>query len=322
MKIFSLTIIVLLFSVQLFAQRDESTNGPGDEITFDIIDFESPRSYLSIDTSSGNLWEICKPNKTFFDSAFSADSAIITSFSDYYPDNNHSWFDLYIGRFNIPWYPESMYFEMKHKYDTEKNHDGGYITVSYDLGKTWMNIINDSVYYAVSPSTAPSDNLYSEEDTLFNGEFGFSGYSKDWITTAFSWFVQVCMIEKAEVGDTMIIRFNFISDSSSSNHEGWMIDDIRLYIVEPWGINDINNSKLIQVYPNPGSTDLHVELDRAYQSIDVEVLDMAGKTVERYHFSGINCFTLDCSSLKNGLYILKTSLNTKTIEYKKIIVRR
>ena len=95
----TLAIIILLFTLQLYAQGDKSVFGSGDETTIDIIDFESPRNCLSIDTSSSNIWEICKPNKTFFDSAFSADSAIVTSLTDYYPDNNHSRFDLYISDF-------------------------------------------------------------------------------------------------------------------------------------------------------------------------------------------------------------------------------
>ena len=316
MKIFSLTIIALLFFLRLYAQEEE--------ISFDTLDFESPLYYLSIDTSLSNIWEVCMPNKTFFDSAFSPDSAIVTNCTDYYPDNNHSWFDLCIGNFNHQWYPYDVCFEIKHKFDTEIGLDGGYITVSYDRGDTWMNIINDSVYFGERyPWTTNEPNLYTEEDTLFNGEFGFSGNSKDWVSTKFYWYVIPCVNNKAIVGDTMILRFNFISDPHSSEDEGWMIDDIRFFAIDfSDGINEHYNSSLKEVFPNPVSSDIHFKLDRIYQSIDAEILDMAGKTIKRYHFSGIDYFKLDCSSMKNGLYILKTTLNSKITEYKKIIVKR
>lgn len=316
MKKVALAIITLMFSLQLYAQEDE--------ISFDTLDFESPSYYQSIDTSSSNIWEVCKPNKTFFDSAFSPDSAIVTSCTGYYPDNNHSRFDLYIGDFNQIGYPHDMCFEIKHKFDTELGLDGGYITVSYDMGDTWMNIINDSVYFGERyPWTTNEPNLYTEEDTLFNGEFGFSGNSKDWVSTKFYWYVIPLVNTKAIVGDTMILRFNFISDPHSSENEGWMIDDIRFFAIDfSDGIPKHYNSSLKELFPNPISSDMHVKLDRTYQSVDIEVLNMAGKVVERYHFSCIDYFTLDCSSMKNGLYILKTTLNTKTTEYNKIVVKR
>lgn len=314
MKKHSLLIFLLIFSFQLKGQRDE--------INWDTIDFESPVYYLSIDSSSGNVWQVCMPNKTFFDSAFSPDSAIVTNCSDYYPDTNYSYFELYISNANHGWYPYSTFFEIKHKYDTDPGLDGGYITVSYDLGKTWMNIIHDTVYFGDIYPAFGDPHLYTEEDTLFNGEFGFSGNSKDWVTTEFSWYVWPVVNSKS-VGDTMIVRFNFISDSISSDHEGWMIDDIRLFAVDLGdAINELNISEPIEIYPNPVFSEITIELDRVYSTIDAELININGKTIERFHISDSDYFTIDCSALKNGLYILKTTLNSKITKYKKIIVQR
>ena len=121
----------------------------------------------------------------------------------------------------------------------------------------------------------------------------------------------------------MIFRFNFISDPHSSEDEGWMIDDIRFFTLDlSGGIYENNYSSLKEVFPNPVSSDMYVKLDKTYKSIDAEILDMAGKTIERFHFSGIDYFKLDCSSIINGLYILKTTLNSKIAEYNKFIVKR
>lgn len=315
MKNFTLPILALVFSMQLHAQERV--------FNYDTIDFESPTYYLSIDTSSANVWQVCKPNKTFFDSAYSADSAIVTNCIGFYPDTNHSYFDLYITYENHPGYPADMFYEFKHKYHTENGLDGGYISVSFDMGDSWINIIDEPEdnFWDELPGF-DSYNLYTSEDTLFNGEYGFSGNSKDWITTEFSWLVIPVTAEKSAIGDTMIMRFNFISDSSSSDHEGWMIDDIRLFSIEVWGIDDLNASMPVEVYPNPANSELYIELDREYQRIDVEVFDMAGKRIGRYHFAGTDRFSLDCSAMKDGMYLLRTTLDSDYYKYKKLIIRR
>ena len=70
---------------------------PGDTIgPFVIIDFESIYDHIGIDTSEYNIWQIVKPQKQFFDSAYSRPLAIITDTLLFYPDTNHSYFDLYI----------------------------------------------------------------------------------------------------------------------------------------------------------------------------------------------------------------------------------
>ena len=120
-------LLFLLFVTQFFAFSQVTT-----VFNWDTIKFETPYQYIEIDPSSENIWEIGEPDKVFFNSAYTGLNAILTNVNDYYPINNYSFFDLYIGEYNSHWYPYAMFFEIQHKFDTDSLRDGGYITVSYN----------------------------------------------------------------------------------------------------------------------------------------------------------------------------------------------
>ena len=242
MKKFTLLLCLIALCSYSYSQGSISN-------VWDTINFSSTREYLKIDTSKQNIWQIASPQKTFFNSAFSETKAIITDSIKSYPINNKSYFDIYIGSFNFQnYYPYSINIGFKHKFDTDTLKDGGYITISYDKGKTWMNIINDSVYYYGATPKNRNMNLYSNLDTLFNGEKGFSGKSKNWISTFFGWQAMVVKKSAKTDIDTTIIRFNFISDNINNNKEGWLIDDITLYSCDISGVKDSKIDDLIKIY--------------------------------------------------------------------------
>lgn len=297
-------------------------NAQGTEFNWDTVDFENGMDYLFIDTSETNTWHVCKPEKSFFDSAYSPTRAVLTDSAGYYPVSNHSFFDLYIGTFNIPWYPHDIYIEITHKYDTDTLRDGGFITVSCDGGKTWMNIINDEMCIGIGPMHT-GKNLYSQYDTLFTGEPGFSGRSDGWIKTEFAWYVAITKRTMNEPVDTMIVRFNFISDSIPSDKEGWMIDDIRLFSVDIGGeINNSYPSGHFRVFPNPAVSEVNLEFDKIYHSIDIEIFDLSSKIIGKSFFRGPDNCKLDCTGLNSGIYVLRIILDSEEICYHKLLIRK
>ena len=315
MKRFTILISILLFGILTSAQETE--------YNWDTITFDVPYEYLVIDTSASNIWKIGIPNKNFFDSAFSYPNAIITDIFDNYIENNYSFFDLYIGDFNIDWYPEDIFIEVKHKFDTDTLHDGGYITVSYDDGQTWTNIINDSVYmYDNIPNQNNwyVQNLYTENDTLFNGEYGFSGFSEGWITTRFSWFV-LPVKGNFFSEDTIILRFNFISDNITDNKEGWMIDDIRLYSVDLGGsVSNLNNIDFL-IYPNPTNKNLTVELNKSFNKLEVLISDLKGHEISKENYYNCQSINLDVNKYESGIYFIKIRTDNNYIGFRKLIIK-
>lgn len=294
------------------------------EFIWDTITFEEPYEYLQIDTSSQNIWQIGKPGKIFFDSAYSINNAIVTDTLNYYPVNTNSYFDLKIGEFNYNgYYPYDIFIEIKHKFDTDSLKDGGFITVSYDEGQTWTNIINDSSgFWDITPSNNGLSglNLYTESDTLFNGEFGFSGISNDWITTWFAWFIIPSISNMDFIGDTMIVRFNFISDNIESDKEGWMIDDIKLYSVDLGGGIDDKKELEFRFSPNPMSEKSIIELND-YHELELTVFDIHGRILKRNTYLDNQSIIIKREKLNSGIYFVKIRTDENLIGIRKLIVK-
>ncbi len=315
---------ILLFS--LFVGINLSSENYPTKQDYELIDFENSYKYLRIDTSDQNIWEIGIPHKIYFDSAFSKFKAITTNTLNYYPTNNVSSFSIYIGQFNYYYdFPQDIFIEFEHKFDTDTLKDGGYITVSYNNGKTWLNVINDSVYTGVSPYYRNYDfvnNMYSTNNLLWNGQFGFSGKSNGWVKTNLCWFVPP--VKSAEIAqyDTMILRFNFTSDSIPSKKEGWLIDNIRLYSARlPGAISAINNSDLIKLYPNPAGNYLYIDLGINHKFVKIEISDVQGRIQLLNSYYNIDHVKLKKLDLKSGFYNVNIYLDNYTLISKKLEIK-
>jgi hypothetical protein len=319
MKKIITTIILILTSINGFSQ----SKAPGDTTFVDTISFEVECDYLSIDTSSQNIWEIGIPSQFFLDSAYTFSKAIMTDTNEYYPTNNYSYFDLRFINFQYPFFDlyYSVGISFKHKFDTDTLQDGGFITVSYDNGETWYNVIEDyynSPFCMYPNPFDPENALYDYDDTLFQGEYGFSGNSGGWIKTNLYW--RICYVKdtKAEY-DTMTVRFNFISDEIDQNKEGWLIDDIHLFWIElePGNVSSIDN-QLIKLFPNP--TNDYVNIESQVVLNQIEVYSLEGKIIENKKINGY-MDNMSCRKLKNGLYILKLHTFEGNILTEKLLIK-
>lgn len=314
MKKLYVLISISLLALQTFAQFTE--------FNWDTITFETENSYISIDTSSQNIWQIGTPSKIIFDSAFSVNKAIVTDTLNNYPTNNYSYFDLRLGYFNCPDYiSHSTFFEIKHKFDTDTLKDGGYISVSHDNGQNWFNIIKDTSYlHCESPNSNNMfvEGLYSPTDTLFNGEYGFSGNSNGWINTKFSWFDWP--VKNAQyIGDTIIIRFHFISDNIETNQEGWMIDNIRLYAVDLGSNIETQNTINFEIYPNPMQEKSTIQLSN-YQNATICLYDVQGRKVQQTNYCNNLPIIINRNELKAGLYFVKIRSDNYQIGIQKLLI--
>ncbi len=316
MKNIIVLLTILLTTLQSFAQREE--------FVWDTITFEESYEYLEIDTSVQNIWQVGEPNKNFFDSAFSPTKVIVTDTQNFYPINSNSYFDLKIGEFNYNYYSHfDIFIEIKHKFDTDTLKDGGFITVSYDEGQTWTNIINDtSDFFIITPNNDGYEsgmNLYTENDTLFNGEFGFSGHSDEWVTTWFTWHELFVRNRLGFDGDTMIIRFNFISDSIETNREGWMIDNIKLYSVElEGGVDDIKPLEF-KISPNHMNETAVIELSD-YSEIELSIMDIQGRIVSQDKYTSNQPIIINRDKLNSGIYFVKIRTDKNLVGIRKLIV--
>lgn len=317
MKTFRLFVFLTFSAFTLVAQVPEpkwigDTLGP-----WTIIDFEENSPYIQNSPSMQNMWQIGAPQKQIFSQAYSVPNAIVTGLQSFYQVNNHSAFDLMIGTFNTNWeYPWNIFIDFRHKLDTDTLRDGGYITVSWDHGQSWSNILDDSLstsFFDFSPSQGFSPfgntNLYTLNDTLFNGEPGFSGTSTGWVHSSMAWYILPVKRPAEFPPDTMILRFNFISDNLDNNREGWMIDNIRIFSIDLGsGIQQsMAGSDRIRVTRNPLTTSTGVMLDKPYDQVGYMLVDANGKPVSSGRPGKCSEFTLHRANLPHGLYLLKVN---------------
>lgn len=294
----------------------------------DTITFEEVYPYLEVDTSAQNIWEIGRPHKIYFDSAHVSMNAIVTDTINNYPINNHSYFDVKLGYFNYgSFYGYDVFLGLNHKYDTDSLLDGCYITVSHDYGQTWRNVMNDSSsyfdggYWCMNPQYGTTTNMYNTyADSLFNGEWGFSGRSNGWVWSDFGWHECPVKSTPSTRPDTMIIRFNFISDSIDNNKEGWMIDNINLFAIPLGGNVDLAEQETLSVYPNPSSDLMYVQLEHEYQELEFFLYSIEGVLLKKEIFKNMSLGKIDVGDLPKGTYLLRAKCNGTDLKTKVISV--
>jgi len=296
MKTILLSISLALFTATAFGQW-----GWG-------VDFESSL-YLDrivIDTAAypNCVWQIGQPGKTVFNSANSIPNAIVTDTLNPVPPNDTSVFYLKHVRDNIfqPFHVFVLHFMYQMNGDST---DFGTIEISPDTGHTWINLLTEDTTYLMYWQTA--------KPTLTGSTNGWQSFDLDMTNWASDWG----NFPIAMTADTIIFRFTYITDSSSTNSDGWMIDD---FVLEDWseGIPEIQNNNLISLSPNPTSNKLEIQKTKPAENVRVQIMNCTGQIlIDNLHFTGEN---VDVSSLPCGIYFLKYS-DDKNFAIKKFIVQ-
>lgn len=279
---------------------------------YETINFESSSSMVWIDhTQENNIWQIGTPQKEYFNQAYSVPFAILTDTLHNYGENVHSSFVVSVKDWS--WFggsPAILSFE--HKFDTDTLADGGYIDVSYDGGENWIRIIHDTTMYNCSWTYGfgyYASNFYGDNDTLFNGEPGFSGRSDAWETSSFEWYY--CLGVKDDYPDSLMIRFNFLSDDIISNKEGWMIDNIKLQSYECSSVGEMDNPISSSVYPNPIKENSMLKIDGlSGKYYDIEIFDLSGRLIYS-KLNNVSNFQLNDDSYQPGIYFYQITTDNK-----------
>jgi len=276
----------------------------------DTITFESFTSKILIDSTSNNLWQIGKPQKVFFDSAFAGKKAILTDTILDYPPNDTSTFIYIINNQCLQNCITCMSFW--HKYDMDSIGDKGLIDASYDGGNSWL-LLKDTFDYGMSQFYS---FFWDSDYHLVNGvntphKLITSGRSEGWIQSTFcwQWYPMVKIDTIISPPDSLMVRFTFISDSLIKNKEGWMIDDFYTFLPICSGINEENSiENIVSVYPNPANNNITIE---SLQKSTIEILNIQGQTILQQKIQQGKT-DIDISSLAKGIYILRVTSNDKT----------
>lgn len=298
------TVFLLLFLLSyhvLHAQYYE---------TIATIDFENPalNFEVDIDTSSGNLWQIGTPQKSYFGDAYSSPNAILTDTINTYSVSNHSSFILKFA--NDYDYTETWNYtdiEFWHKFQMDSLHDYGHIYWSYDTLSYWLPM-SDTCCISPDPQYPyPQWALLGWYYPLMDlSHKNFVTGVQDWTYSIYewNWYFPVGPTDDPFFPNTIYVRFDFDSDSLFESMDGWMIDNISVDKGLGFNINEPNQLKpYLKVYPNPASTILNFALVGQESLNHVRLFNSWGKEVRSLPKSR-NQSNLNVADLPDGIYLL------------------
>lgn len=305
----SLILLLLIFpsinisaqiqnSVYLFRQyfdgADTTRTGPSGTIPILML----------FDGDSTNVWQIGAPQKAVFDSAFSNPRALMTDTLRAYPPNVTSScsFGLYAGTGSgiaeINW---------KQKLDTDYGFDGGKVEVSFDEGDIWENVFYHPFF--ISFMGYQAHNI----DTFSNGDIVFTGTDSVWRTLSLRFFLP----NGFSTGNSILLRFTFMSDSLDHVKAGWMIDNLEADVRLANSAELLQYERATKVFPNPTSDKLHVEIEGHQFQGNIEqivLLNSHGQELSEWR-NVPSKFSFSVREFDDGFYYVrvKTKLITETI---------
>ena len=241
--------------------------------------FEAPynlhadRFYIDTVNYPNNIWQVGKPGKTIFDSAFSYPNAIVTDTANVYPVNDTSVFTVKIETAynnNIGLWYLLQGFSFRYKLDIDSGEIAK-IEIATDSGKHWVNLLEEDTTYKIQWPMGKPDFTKSTD-----GWKVFDINMVKWVANSLLFDHQL-VINRSR--DTTYLRFTFISDSVQTNKDGWMIDDFYLQTFAE-SITEVRNNSLLSIYPNPAGD--YIFIKRNYGNTAAEELaiyNMEGKVV-------------------------------------------
>lgn len=262
---------------------------------------------VGIQTSSTNIWQIGKPQKTLFSSASTTPNVIVTDTINNYPINNVSTFTFAIKQVSPGpgGFPYAL--QWKQKLDMDAGLDGGIVEISMNSGNTWINVHNNPNIYQFYGF------LPGNKDTINGNEYCFSGTDNVWRD------IWLCLPPSfTSQNDTIMYKFTFKSDGINTNKEGWMIDNLIGHTTILHPVKEISQIDNIVVYPNTTNGIVNVEMKKTSNTDviqNIQLFDNEGRLVETFG-QNYTKVVLDISKHKAGLYYLNVTINKKVSKFK------
>lgn len=305
--IFLLLLIFISFSSQ--AQRGIWQPDTTKIVWDKTFDFEQ-----GANSNAESIWQFGQPGKTIFNSPFSGNRALITDSIQLLSGKRKDGFQL---KFSYYEYSRSGNFHIgfRHRFDFD-SLSGGVIRISTNNGKTFSNVWSDTGHFSLFWWY---NNLYPKNNLIWNKEPGFKGQSSDWIYTQ----INLTFFFLVKTSDTLIISFDYESDSLSTPHEGWEIDEIKTgneYRVGGIGDHDFLNE--IKLFPNPTQNQLTIET-LAYGAPKLKqykIRNPSGILIQKGPLLPKQSNIINFEGLASGIYILEIESSDGEIAIKKFVV--
>ena len=273
--------LLLLLLLPLFANgqwhpwSNLITFDPGDTVWRHVVNIDTVHYHH-------NIWQVGKPQKTVFDSAYSMPNAIVTDTLNPYPPNDTSVFILTVpGNANGWGWISQFDFEYQLNMDSTSI---ARIEFSPDSGRSWINM-HDSI--AVN---------FSYFDSL--------RITPGWHSLIYS--INAFAPTNYVMNDSLLFRFTFISGSDTTGKDGWMIDNFHVEFMAE-SVPTIPNNHNITLYPNPGTTELNIQSTNAIEEVTITNLLGQVMTSPRPSPKEREVLSVDVATWPSGVYFVKVN---------------
>jgi len=294
------SIITLLLSVMSLLTHAQYSIYENFEAPYDGF---RANFYIDTENCTHNIWQIGKPAKMIFYSAYSYPNAIVTDTLNPIPAHDTSIFYLTtVGAYRAL---ATISFYYRINKDT---NSFAKIEVSGDVGQNWIDPLKeDTTYDFFWASSKPSFDISTPGWQLFRLNMD------TWSMSSPSWG----LYPHYRTSDTMMYRFTFITGDSVDAYDGWMLDN---FLGENTTRVSVGNAVVsqLQIFPNPSSGDIKVSPASQISPKDyILVYDVAGREV--YKAEGI-CTDFHLP-VPEGFYTLKY-VGEKQTFVGKVVIRR
>ena len=277
------TIILAFICNNLFSQSLDYT-------TYYINFDNSDTLRIAIDTLSNpdNIWQIGIPDKSFFDNAYSEPNAIVTDLKNPYPCNDTSSFYI-VHRLIGPSTYRPVTISGRYKVDSDSLKDYGNIDFSLDKGETWIALLSDTTGKMFTLETM---------NTEFTGKVDWT-YFRIYKVYAPSFFYD------GEI-DTVLYRFQFITDDISEDRDGLMFDNLRITEVTESVEDYLRSEFQSEVFPNPAKNYIKFRYEnKLFHTFRLNLYDGSGKEIFKVSNINSDIINIDVSEFERGIHFYK-----------------
>ncbi len=298
MKTFTLFVFIFLLNFSNLSQNDYQISFEGTGHNENTIPTSTWWTYyLYMDsTNPSNIWQIGAPQKNIFSNAESIPNAIVTDTLNHYPSNDTSSFVLMHRADHGFFLNSSVVLSVDYFVYCDTLTDYGLIEFSPDNGNTWIDMINDTSY-----SGHIGDWLVdgvSNKPVLTGNSFGWHNFDVQ--------LGPLGALFNIQIGDTVLWKFTFISDSIQTNKDGLMFDNLSVFDTPPIGINELDVMKeQLNIFPNPTSEYIAIEFNKNSEWDYTAVLYSSnGVLLTESKFQN-KVIKINISELSKGKYYIK-----------------
>ena len=93
-------------------------------------------------------------------------------------------------------------------------------------------------------------------------------------------------------------------------------DTSNCHVMATVGLNTLNPIEGISVYPTITSNEINVQLNQTYDKVQIEIIDLTGRTVVNTNADGLTNTVLDVQALMNGSYIVRITADGRNGVYR------